>query len=295
MFLLINLSCNSDDNIEENSININRRLENIIFTNTENLSSNQTNLIYDDKNNLIETRDENNLLISKYTYDNKNKLLSHEFNEYNKDQLFFKEIDVISYDSQNRIININHKSSFHSSENGVRENEPSNHKISYEENRIIKTFDGGSTNKVEYFIEGDLIKKVKLYNQDKLAGDFDFTFDSSGNCISGTGPILIGLQNELISNIDLNATYGSEKRIKQIRRPFLDYELLSLESFYTLRHIMTDQIGSNFPKEISWNESNNKQTVKNDYTLDSEGFINQNIESELPNFPNHTKVEFMWK
>lgn len=293
--LVINLSCSSDDKAEEKSKNPNKRLESITFTNTENLLSNQNKLKYDTNNNLTETRDANNLLISKNVYDINGRLVSREFNEYDDGELFFKEIDKITYDSQNRIINIEHQSSFHSPANGIKENDTSNHRITYEGNKITKTFDGGSTTKVEYFTEGDQIKKVKLYNWDKLAGDFEFQYDSNGNCIKGSGPILIDSFEGQTNNIDLKAIYGAEKKIKEIRRPLLDYELLSLESFRSLRQIMTTQVGSNYPEEISWNQNHSKTTIRNDYELDSDGFIIQNSVSRVPDFPNHTLIEYTWR
>ena len=96
------LSCSSDDNSTDDIIT-EKRLTQIIFQ-----SQSTQNVIYDNSGKVIEINDNNGLILSSNTYNSSNKLTKHEFNEYDNGILYFKEIDNLTYNSDNKISNIEH-------------------------------------------------------------------------------------------------------------------------------------------------------------------------------------------
>ena len=71
-------------------------------------SQSTQNVIYDNSGKVIEINDNNGLILSSNTYNSSNKLTKHEFNEYDNGILYFKEIDNLTYNSDNKISNIEH-------------------------------------------------------------------------------------------------------------------------------------------------------------------------------------------
>lgn len=283
------LSCSSDDNSTDDIIT-EKRLTQIIFQ-----SQSTQNVIYDNSGKVIEINDNNGLVLSSNTYNSSNKLTKHEFNEYDNGILYFKEIDNLTYNSDNKISNIEHISFFYNSDGSVSSQNSVNNTITYSSNSIIRTVDDFWNTRVEFGLSNDLITSIKVYLSNELKSDMLFNYDSDGNCISGTGPIDEGSLDSKTDNIDLNVTYGVEEK-NSFFNMFFDYEILTFTSFSNLRQVLINQQGNKYPEIIQWYQySDYTYKETNDNSFDNSGYITSRILSEFPDYPNYGTVNFTWE
>ena len=283
------LSCSSDDNSTDDIIT-EKRLTQIIFQ-----SQSTQNVIYDNSGKVIEINDNNGLILSSNTYNSSNKLTKHEFNEYDNGILYFKEIDNLTYNSDNKISNIEHISFSYNPDGSVSNQNSVNNTITYSNNSMVRTADDFWNTRVEFGLTNDLITSIKVYRSDELKSDMIFNYDSDGNCISGTGSIDEGSLDSTTDNIDLNVTYGVEEE-NAFFNMFFNYEILKYTGFYNLRQVLINQQGNKYPEIIQWYQYNDytyKET--NDNSFDSDGYITSRILSEFPDYPNYGTINFTWE
>jgi YD repeat-containing protein len=283
------LSCSTDDNSTDDIIT-EKKLTQIIFQ-----SQSTQNVIYDSSGKVIEINDNNGLVLSSNTYNSSNKLTKQEFNEYDNGILYFKEIDNLTYNSDNKISNIEHISFFYNSDGSVSSQNSINNIITYSSNSMIRTVDDFWNTRVEFGLTNDLITSIKVYRSNELKSDMLFNYDSDGNCISGTGPIDQGSLDSTTDNIDLNVTYGVEEK-NSFFNMFFDYEILTFTSFYNLRQVLINQQGNKYPEIIQWYQYSDyiyKET--NDNSFDNDGYITSRILSEFPDYPNYGTINFTWE
>lgn len=289
---IIIYSCSSDENPTDNQ-NIEKVLTQIIYQNDQYQFI--QNIEYDNSGNIIEINDNNGLVHSSNTYNSSSQLTKHEFNEYENGTLYFKEIDNLTYNSDSKISNIEHISFFYNSDGSVSNQTTVNNIITYSNNSIIRTVDDFWNTRVEFGLTNDLITSIKVYRSNELKSDMLFSYDSNGNCISGTGSIDEGSLDSTTDNIDLTVTYGTQEK-NPFFNMFFDYEILTFTSFYNLRQVLINQQGNNYPEIIQWYQySDYTYKETNDNSFDSDGYIISRILSEFPDYPNYGTINYTWE
>jgi hypothetical protein len=289
---IIIYSCSTDENPTDNP-GTEKELTQIIYQNDQYQFI--QNIEYDNSGNVIEINDNNGLVHSSNTYNSSNQLTIHEFNEYDNGTLYFKETDVLTYNSDNKISNIEHTSFFYNSDGSISSQNSVNNSITHSNNSIIRISDDAWNTKVEYGLNNDLITSIKVYKSDVLKSDMIFNYDSQGNCVSGTGSIDEGSLDSTTNNIDLSVTYGTEVK-NQFFNKFFDYEIMTYTSFHNLRQVLINQQGNNYPEIIHWYQySDNTYKETNENSFDNDGYITSRILSEFPDYPNYGTINYTWE
>lgn len=290
------LSCSPDDN----SNDIPKTEKKLVRVTYKDLNNNQNqevnNYVYDSKGNIVEINDQSGLIIVSYTYNSSNRLIQQEYFEYDNqtNTLYFKEIDNLSYNTDNKISNIENINVFYNSDGSISSQNSKNNTITYSSNSITKISDNQI--KVEYGLnDNDLITSIKVYRNNILKSDMSFTYDSNGNCISGTGSIDEGSLDSTTDNIALNVTYGIEEK-NPLFNNFFDYKILTFTSFYNLRQVLINQQGNSYPTMIQWYKySNYSYKEVYDNSFDNNGFLISKSLSEFPDYPNYGMITLTWE
>lgn len=291
-FLVITIfSCSSDNDSTENTNT--KKLTKIIH------KSNQyefiQNVIYNNKGEVVEIKDGSGLVLTSNKYDNSGKLIKHEFNEYNNGVLYFKEIDDLLYNDDNKISNIKHNSFRYNSDGSILSQNSINNNITYSNNSMIKTSDDFRNTRVEYGFTNNFITSIKVYKNNILKNNMAFNYDADGNCISGTGSINEGSSDSTTDNIDLKVTYGTKEKASFFNL-FFEHEILSYTSFHNLRQVLINQQGTKYPEIIQWYKYSNykyKETYEN--IFDNDGNIVSKNLSEFPDYPNYGTISYTWE
>jgi len=289
---IIIYSCSSDDNPTDNP-DSEKALTQIIYQNDQYQFTQK--IEYDDSGNVIEINDNNGLVYSSNTYNSSNQLTKHEFNEYENGTLYFKEIDNLTYNSDNKISNIEHISFSYNSDGSISNQTSVNNIITYSNNSMIRTVDDFWNTRIEFGLTNDLITSIKVYRSNELKSDMAFSYDSNRNCISGTGSIDEGSLDSTTDNIDLTVTYGVQEK-NPFFNMFFNYEILTFTSFYNLRQVLINQQGNNYPEIIQWYQySDYTYKETNGNSFDSNGYITSRILSEFPDYPNYGTINYTWE
>ena len=290
---LIITSCSSDDTVENN--NSEKKLVKITYQDLSNQNQSDIHIIYDSNNNISEINDDDGLLLQKFTYNSVNKIIKTESYYYYNQILEYKDITSITYDANNKISTIIETYISYNTDGSISSQESTNHTFTYSNNSIIRLSDDFSNTKVEYALSNGLFTRIKVYRNNTLKSDMTFTYDSEGNCISGSGPINEGSLDSTTNNIELSVLYGSEEK-NPIFNKFFDINILTRTSFYNLRQTLVDQQGNKYAEEIQWYQySNYPYKETNENTFDNNGYILSKKQSEFPDHPNYGMTIYTWE
>lgn len=294
LIVLIILSCTSDDKPENN--NSEKRLTQVNFQGLTYQSEFTRNITYDNNGNIIESTDHNGLIIDSGSYNSSNLLIKKEYNEYNQNQVIIhKEIENISYDSQDKISNIENLFISYNSDGSIINQNSINYSFSYSNNSITRLSDDTQNTKIEYTMTNNLFTGIKVYRNNILKSDMTFTYDASGNCISGSGPIDEGSFGTTTDDIELSVSYGMEEKNSIFNASF-DIAILTQTSFENIREMLVNNQGDRYAKEIQWYQyGNNTYKETYDDSFDSDGYIISRTYSDFPDYPDNSMMSYTWE
>jgi len=263
------ISCASDDTPENNS---RKKITQITYSYPNGQIRLTEKFIYDANDNLKEVINANGLILRSFSYDNLNFLIKVIDYHYNDNQFLYEVIKKISYNSNNKIDNIEELFNVYDSNGNFDHQYSRNKNIIYGNNTIKSISDGIDNNTVEFTISDNLITRAKIFYGNNLIADMIFTYDSEGNCISGNGPYKPGLYDT--NNIDLNVTYGDKEK-KPFFNTFFDFNVLFYnDSFFYLKEVLVNQQGTKYAERIQWYQYENwNYRDYNDYSFDIDGYV----------------------
>jgi hypothetical protein len=287
------LSCSSDNNSTD-GLNTEKKLTQILHD-----GEIYENIVYDNSGKILERYTKNyfgyNINVS-YAYNSSNKLTKYEYKSARFDHNS-KRIYNISYNSDNKISNIEDIIIYYYSDGRVQSQDTINNNFAYSNNLIVRISDGWWNTKVEYGLNNDLITSIKVFKSDVLKSDMLFNYDSDGNCISGTGSINEGSLNNTTDtdNIELNVTYGVKEKNPFFNMSF-DFRILTFTSFYGIINALIKRQGNKYAEIIKWyNDGNDTYKETYDNSFDSDGYITSQKISRLPAYPNYLTVSYTWE
>ena len=290
------ISCSSDDNpITNNNNNSEKKITKSTYLNLNNQSVFIESVVYDNNDNIIETTGNNGLILSSYFYNSSDILIKKEFNEYENQTLYFKEVDNISYNNDNKISNIEHTGIIYNSDGSISNQNTTNYNITYGNNSITSLSDDFANTKIEYILSNNLITGIKVFRNNTLKSDMSFAYDAGGNCLSGSGPIDEGSLDSTTNDIELSVSYGTKEK-NLVFNTFFNFEILTRTSFYNIRQVLINQQGNKYVEEIQWYQYGDysyKETYENSF--DSDGYIISKTLSEFPDYPNNSMITYIWE
>lgn len=297
---IIFFSCSPDKN--DSIINDNSVKKLVQFTSDKySLSYKQLtfDIIYDISDNLSEVNFENGSALFKYTYNSKNQIIKTEGYNYASKLLKEKDEAVVTYNSDNQIIKILVSNISYNPDSSISHQSTITHEISYETDLItVIKDDPNNLNKVEYFLQYNLITNIKMYKNNILDGNLSFEYDSKGNCISGKGPINLNpTYHPKIDDVELFISYGTamEKSRYDSFKHLLQISLLTSFSFDDFRQILP-RLGNRLPVEITWYQQDPDFFKKAyEYVYDDEGYmISETDKTYGTNYFNERIETFSW-
>lgn len=301
LIAILILSCSpSDDTIIDDTVvnnNTKKRLTKTTYLSLTSQYEFNRYIAYDANHNITEISDNEGLILEKYTYNSSNKVVENVLNIYENKTLDYKDITLITYNSNSQISNIVETFIDYNSDGSILSQSDINHNFTYTNNAITRLSDDSNKTKIDYKLSNDLITGIKVFRNNVLKSDMTFAYDNEGNCISGSGPIygdVIDIDPPT-DDIKFSVVYGTEIK-NSLFNNFFDYEILTKISFENIRQTLVNGQGNKFAKEIQWykyNDNTYKETYN--YLFDSDGYIVSRTSSEFPDYPNNSKVTFTWE
>lgn len=294
-------SCSPDEN--NSKINNNSIKKLIQFTSDKYSFSYEQltfNIIYDINDNLSEVNFENGLPLQKYTYNSKNQIIKTEDFIYDNELLKEKYESVITYNSDNQIIKILESNIYYNHDSSINRQNTITHEISYDTDLITVTKDDpDNLNKVEYFLQDNLITNIKMYENNVLDGNLSFEYDSKGNYISGNGPINLNqTYSPKIDDVELFISYDTAigKSIYDSLSFLFQISLLTSFSFDSFRQILP-RLGNKLPVEITWYQQDPDFFKKSyEYIYDDESYmISETDKTYGTNYFNERIETYTWE
>lgn len=287
------ICCSSDNNSEGNHTD--KKLIQITNRDIGGYPWITQNLIYDTDGNLTEITDKNNVVQTSYSYNSSNLLVKKVDYQYNDDQTFFEIIKNVSYNSENKISNIEELFNVYHLDGSLYYQNISNIGVTYGPDSMSSVFTNefqGILRKVEYIYSHNLITEIKITQEDTVLANMVFAYDEEGNCVSGNGPYQPGLYDT--NDINLSVTY-LDKVKNPFFKTFFDFNVLYYgSSFYYIRELLVNEQGTKYPERIQWYQFENldyREII--DYSFDSDGYIASkkiNVFSTSP-----TLIYYTWK
>ena len=165
LIVLTFLSCSSNDNLENS--NSEKKLIQIINKDTGGYVYSTQNFVYDSNERLIEILDENQLILNSYTYNSSNLPIQNIDYHYNYDDgirwLYLKVVKNISYNSDNRISNIEVLHTIYNIDTNIESQNTYNTNVTYGPNSMTSIRHNQlGVFKVEYKLSNNLIIGIEI-------------------------------------------------------------------------------------------------------------------------------------
>jgi hypothetical protein len=225
--VLLCMSCSNDDDQNNNTVqnqpDLSKKLTILEYVVNSGGSSWETNFIDNQNDQLIKTKNENNDILNKYTYDTNGKVSQIDWKHYEHNTLFSSGNRILTYDNNDRIISIEGLRNQHHYDGSITNQRSETRNVLYTVNTIsvnidatnelIKLFEVDSNNKITY---------MKLYDSNGLEVDMNYVYNSDGNVTSINGQLRGGASvNFAFSPLAADYTYNNIEKHLFFNREFM--------------------------------------------------------------------------
>ena len=248
---------------------------------------------YDDYGEISEIKNDDGLLIEKFTYNSMDKVIKDVFFQYSEFSKN-KETTIISYDKNGKISNLFTSYIIYNLNDSIMTENFTNHKIIYTPNSITRVSDDFMNTKVEFSLNNDLITRIKVHRNGKLDNDMTLTYDTNENCISGIGTFK-NYYYDTIDDIEFSVIYGTEEKVP-ILNSFFDYKILTCSTFESFREVLINGRGNRYPEKIQWYRNKVDEYHETyDYLFDDQGNLETKIINDEPDYMNYGIYTYTWE